>query len=116
MNEKRLTPLARQLRRSSTDAEQRLWHHLRGRRLEGFKFRRQFTIGRFIADFACEQARLVVEVDGSQHVGSAADAARTASLEEAGYLVLRFWNNDILGNTDGVLKVIARALRNATDA
>jgi very-short-patch-repair endonuclease len=116
MNEKCLTPIARKLRSTSTDAEQRLWHHLRGRRLEGFKFRRQFPIGRYIADFACEQARLVIELDGSQHADSAADIARTAALEASGYLVLRFWNNEALENTDGVLEIIARTLRDATNA
>jgi very-short-patch-repair endonuclease len=115
MNEKRLTPIARKLRRSSTDAETHLWYRLRARRLAGYKFRRQLPIGRHIADFACEEARLVVELDGSQHSDSETDALRTQALEAAGYQVLRFWNNDVLQNTDGVLEEILRTLRIATD-
>jgi BirA family biotin operon repressor/biotin-[acetyl-CoA-carboxylase] ligase len=111
MNKKRLTPIARTLRRASTDAETRLWHHLRNRRLLGFKFRQQAPIGRHVADFACEQARLVIELDGGQHADSATDAERTAAIEAAGYHVLRFWNHDVLANTDGVLEEIARTLR-----
>jgi lysyl-tRNA synthetase class 2 len=106
-----LTVVARKLRRSSTEAESRLWHHLRNRQLLGFKFRRQMLIGRHVADFACEQTRLVVELDGGQHAESTHDAARTAAIEAAGYLVLRFWNNDVLVNTESVLDEIARTLR-----
>jgi len=115
MNQKRLTPIARKLRRRRTDAEDRLWHHLRGRQLDGFKFRFQMPIGPHVADFACEQARLVIELDGGQHSDSASDPARTAAIEAAGYRVIRFWNHDVLANTDGVLEVIAQALRDATD-
>jgi very-short-patch-repair endonuclease len=115
MTEKRLTPVARKLRRNRTDAESRLWYHLRGRRLEGFKFRTQFPIGDYVADFCCEEARLVVELDGSQHADSETDPIRSAALEAAGYQILRFWNNDVFQNTDGVLQMIADTLRLATD-
>jgi very-short-patch-repair endonuclease len=81
--EKRLTPVARKLRRSQTEVEPHLWYHLRGRRLEGFKFRRQFPIGGHIADFCREEARVVVELDGSQHADSETDPARTAAIEAA---------------------------------
>lgn len=101
-------PHARDLRRNATDAEQRLWHHLRDRRLGGFKFRRQATIGPFIADFACVELKLIVEADGGQH-GGPGDAERTRQLEALGWTIVRFWNNDILANTDGVLGSIMRA-------
>lgn len=116
MTHKRLTPIARKLRGASTDAEIRLWSHLRNRRLLGFKFRRQMPLGNHIADFACEQARLVIELDGGQHSDSTSDAARTAALEAAGYQVLRFWNHDVLANTGGVLEEIARTLAAASNA
>ena len=116
MTKKRLTPVARKLRHNMTDAEERLWYHLRGRQLKGFKFRAQSPIGPHVADFSCEQARLVIELDGGQHAGSTTDAARTAAIETAGYRILRFWNHDVLANTEGVLEVIAQALRDASDA
>ena len=109
MTEKRLTKTARSLRVRSTDAEQRLWRHLRSRQLEGAKFVRQFPIGPHIADFACRAARLVIELDGGQH-SPEIDAPRTGSIEALGYRVLRFWNNDVLENTDGVLEVIRREI------
>ncbi|RJF90777.1 endonuclease domain-containing protein [Sphingomonas cavernae] len=115
MTQKRLTPAARNLRRSATEAEARLWHHLRNRQLEGFKFRRQYPIGAHIADFACEQARLVIELDGGHHADQIdADTLRTRSLEAAGYHVLRFWNTDVLNNTSGVLEAIREELFTAT--
>jgi very-short-patch-repair endonuclease len=104
----RINPHARRLRREATDAEQRLWCHLRNRRLGGFKFKQQETIGRCVADFACVECHLVVEADGGQHCDEA-DADRTAYLNSLSWEVLRFWNNDILRNTDGVLEVILRA-------
>src|SRR4029079_11738452 len=92
---------ARRLRRDQTDAERVLWFRLRDRRLNGWKFRRQMPVGNYIVDFCCESARLIVELDGGQHaMQSEADRARTADLEKRGYLVLRFWNNDVLRNTD----------------
>jgi very-short-patch-repair endonuclease len=91
------------MRRRQTAAEVRLWSRLRNRRLENLKFRRQVPRGRFIADFLCDEAMLVVEVDGSQHADETdADARRTAYLESLGYAVLRFWNIDVLQNTDRV--------------
>ena len=105
---------ARALRANQTDAETRLWLRLRDRRLAGAKFRRQAAIGPYIADFACFPARLIVELDGGQHAQDAdADAARTAWLEGQGFRVLRFWNNDVLANTEGVLERILEALRDA---
>src|SRR6266571_3606480 len=103
---------ARRLRKNQTDAERILWFRLRDRRLNGLKFRRQVTIGRYIADFCCESARLIVELDGGQHaMRENQDAERTAALEAKGYLVLRFWNNDVLRNMDGVLESILDTLR-----
>jgi very-short-patch-repair endonuclease len=98
---------ARRLRRDQTDAERVLWFRLRDRRLDGWKFRRQMPIDRYIVDFCCPDARLIVELDGGQHdENRQADAARTEVLSVMGYLVLRFWNNDVLANTDGVLESI----------
>ena len=114
MAKKRLTPVARKLRAGSTDAEQRLWYFLRGRRLEGAKFLRQFPIGGFVADFACREAHLAIELDGGQHSMSA-DAPRTTVIEAFGYRVIRFWNNDVLQNTEGVLQVIRAELLNGFD-
>jgi very-short-patch-repair endonuclease len=103
--------IARKLRRKQTNAERELWLRLRDRRLNGLKFRRQVPIGGYVVDFCCESARLIVELDGGQHVErSEADAKRTAELEAQGYLVLRFWNNDVLRNIDGVLECIIDTL------
>lgn len=105
---------ARGLRRSMTDAEQRLWRYLRNRRLIGKKFRRQHEIDRYIVDFVCPEAALIVELDGGQHAEiMAADAHRTGRLESLGYRVLRFWNNDVLTNTEAVLGVILEAVARA---
>lgn len=101
-------PHAVELRHNSTDAERRLWHHLRNRSLGGFKFRRQVPIGPFIADFACVECKLIVEADGGQH-GSAQDDRRTAHLRSLGWRVLRFWNNEVLQQTDAVLETILAA-------
>jgi very-short-patch-repair endonuclease len=102
---------ARELRRNATDAERHLWFALRDRRLAAYKFRRQRPIGPFIVDFACIEHRLVIEADGGQHADNPADDARTAWLMSQGWRVLRFWNNDILVNTEGVLLSILEALR-----
>ncbi|MHA6205397.1 endonuclease domain-containing protein [Dyella soli] len=102
---------ARSLRAGQTDAEQWLWHHLRSRRLLGWKFRRQHEIGRYIADFVCPDAGLIVELDGGQHGEQMIyDERRTLELEAMGYRVLRFWNNDVLKNVEDVLEVILEAL------
>src|SRR4029077_5956338 len=97
---------ARQLRRDATDAERRLWSALRDRRLRGYRFRRQYPIGEFIVDFACTRHRLIVEADGGHHSDNAADLRRTAWLEGEGWRVLRFWNNDALTDTEGVVETI----------
>jgi very-short-patch-repair endonuclease len=103
---------ARTLRRLSTDAEKRLWAALRNRRLDGWKFRRQTWIGPYVADFVCTEAGLVIEADGGQHAEAVAyDTQRSGWLAEEGFRVLRFWNNDVLTNTDGVLRAILGALR-----
>ncbi|HEX8380664.1 MAG TPA: DUF559 domain-containing protein [Allosphingosinicella sp.] len=109
MGKKRLTPIARRLRANQTEAEERLWHHLRARRLEGAKFARQFQIDRYVADFACRTARLAVELDGGQH-NAERDAARTEVIDTYGYRVLRFWNHDVLGDTYAVLEAIRHEL------
>jgi very-short-patch-repair endonuclease len=101
---------AQRLRREMTDAERNLWSVLRNRQLSGAKFRHQQPIGPFIADFVCQELRLVIEADGGQHADNIRDKRRTAFLEGKGYRVLRFWNNEILGNLDGVAQVIAAAL------
>jgi very-short-patch-repair endonuclease len=101
---------ARSLRRAMTDAELRLWRILRDRRLSGAKFRRQVPIGPYITDFACFEARLIIEADGGQHAESPSDAVRDAWFEKQNFRVLRFWNNDILNNPEGVMTLIATAL------
>ena len=111
---KRLTRVARKLRAAPTLAEQRLWSHLRASQL-GVRFTRQFPIGNHIADFACRKARLVIEVDGGQHAENAFDETRTAMIEAHGYRVIRFWNNDVLSNIDGVLTEIASHLAIASN-
>ncbi len=111
--EKRLTPIARKLRKASTDVEAHLWQRLRSRQLEGAKFVRQFPIGPYVADFACRSARLVIELDGGQHSESTTDAERTRLIEAYGFSVLRFWKSDVVENLDGVLEEIRSALLNA---
>src|SRR3954465_11451881 len=99
-----LTPRAKSLRAETTDAERLLWRHLRGHRFEGRKFKRQEPLGAYIVDFVCHDARLIIEIDGGQHVEQAAyDEKRTAFLAAQGYRVIRFWNNEVLGQTDDVL-------------
>jgi very-short-patch-repair endonuclease len=104
--------LARQMRGAPTEAERKLWWPLRQRLgTAGTHFRRQVLINRYIVDFACHTKRVIIEVDGGQHATqSVADAGRTSVLEANGYRVLRYWNNDILNNIDGVLKDIHRAI------
>ncbi len=95
--------LARHLRRAQTAPEELLWSHLRNRRLGGFKFRRQVPLDRYVVDFLCFDAKLILEIDGPTHDGRlAADAVRTDALGAMGYLVLRFGNDDVLANMDGV--------------
>jgi very-short-patch-repair endonuclease len=95
-----------------TDAERCLWARLRQKQIGGFRFRRQQLIGPYIVDFFCPAASMIIEVDGGQHdERQADDAARTAWLNGRGYRMLRFWNNEILGNIEGVLETVDRALR-----
>ncbi len=104
---------ARWLRANQTDAERHLWKRLRELKADGAHFRRQAPIGRFVTDFACHSRRLVIELDGGQHADAEAvanDRNRTRWLNEQGYRVLRFWNNEVLGNTDGVMMVVCEAL------
>jgi very-short-patch-repair endonuclease len=102
---------ARRLRRDQTDAERKLWSRLRDRRLFGARFRRQYPIGPFVTDFCCTETKLVIELDGGQHaLQKRSDAERTAFLEGQGYHVLRFWDNDVLTNMEGVLHRIVEAL------
>ena len=102
---------AKRLRGNPTEAEKHLWLFLRRRQLDGYRFRRQAPIGPYIVDFACFAKRLVVEVDGGQHARAVErDTARTRWLESKGFRVLRFWNNDVLENTVGVVEAIRRAL------
>ena len=86
-----------------------MWYYLRGRRFEGAKFVRQFPIGPHVADFACRDLHLAIEVDGGQH-SAEVDAPRTQIIESFGYRVIRFWNNDVLENTEGVLEIIRREI------
>jgi very-short-patch-repair endonuclease len=97
---------ARAMRGAPTDSELRLWRLLRDRRLNGFKFRRQVPVGLYIVDFLCVGAKLIVEADGSQHAGSVRDNLRDAYLANQGWKVLRFWNNEMLQNREGVLETI----------
>ena len=102
---------ARSLRQTQTDAEQRLWRHLRARHLQGCKFRRQHQVGSYIVDFVCPDAGLIVELDGGQHADQVVyDERRTLELQAMGYRVLRFWNNDVLASLESVLEVLLEAL------
>ena len=107
---------ARRLRSSMSEAEKRLWYHLRAHRFAGASFRRQAPIGRYIVDFVCHHAGLIIELDGGQHgtvKGARHDDQRTAWFASRGYRVLRFWNSDVLQNTEGVLEMIAAELEKA---
>jgi very-short-patch-repair endonuclease len=104
-----LTPIARSLRRNATSAERRLWQGLRREQIAGFRFRRQVILSGFVADFACFEARLVIEVDGATHGTDeeiVRDAARSTALAAHGYDVLRFTNDDVFNNLDGVLETV----------
>ena len=101
-----LLDFARTMRAAPTDAEHRLWQHLRAGRLGEFKFRRQQPLGKYIVDFVCLEARLIVELDGGQHSESVSDIARDAWLRSQGFVVLRFWNNDVFENLAGVVEQI----------
>jgi very-short-patch-repair endonuclease len=101
---------AKKLRANMTDAERRLWYRLRAHRFDGQKFKRQVPVGSSVVDFACLGRKLVIEVDGGQHADNRNDDVRDSYLRREGFRVLRFWNNDVLRNTEGVLEVIVSAL------
>jgi very-short-patch-repair endonuclease len=103
--------LPRKLRNTMTDAEIQLWQRLRGRQIAGCKFRRQHPFLDYVVDFACLEKHLVVEVDGGQHLDNPRDQGRDKRLQEAGFHVLRFWNNQVLEEIDSVVEVIWEALR-----
>ena len=105
----RTTNISRILRKGATDAENRLWFHLKGKELEGVKFRRQEPVGNFIVDFVAFEKRLVIEIDGGQHADENEkenDLQRDEWLKNQGFRVLRFWNNEVLQNLEGVLETI----------
>jgi very-short-patch-repair endonuclease len=107
MNNKVIINMAKKLRKSSTDAERLLWRHLRARQLDGLKFRRQEPIGDYIVDFVCYEKGIVIEVDGGQHaIQKDMDEERDEWLSKQGFKVLRFWNNEVLQNIQGVLEVV----------
>ena len=108
------TSRARALRKNLTDAEQTLWLRLKQCQIAGHKFRRQQPIGAYIVDFVCLEQRLIIELDGGQHAENVAyDEKRTNWLESRGYRVLRFWNNEVISNTDGVVQAIRDAVQPA---
>lgn len=108
---KGLTNTASMLRKNQTDAERMLWHRLRNRQLLGVKFRRQMPIKGYVADFASVEIKLIIELDGSQHLDSKdVDEFRTGFLQREGYKVIRFWNDDVLLRIDGVLEAIFQAI------
>ena len=110
------TRTARALRRQSSDAERRLWRHLRARQLRGVKFRRQQPIGSYVVDFCALDPKLVIEVDGGQHMERAVeDAKRSTYLQRCGYTVLRFWNDDVLQRTEAVLEKIEQEIDRARE-
>lgn len=108
--------LQRTLRNSMTDAEIHLWQRLRSRQLAGCKFRRQHPYLDFVLDFVCLEKSVIVEVDGGEHLDSERDQVRDRRLREAGFQVLRFWNNQVLNETDAVVEAIWRALQNEVSA
>ncbi|MDO8433553.1 MAG: DUF559 domain-containing protein [Candidatus Binatus sp.] len=103
---------SRRMRREATDAEKRLWSILRNRDLDNWKFRRQVPIDEYIVDFCCIKARLIVELDGEQHLDQLRryDEARTRRLENLSFRVMRFWNSEVMNGADAVVEVIARVL------
>lgn len=105
-----VTP-AKNLRKCSTDAERVLWRQLRGKQLEGYKFRRQEPIGSYIVDFVCYFKKIIVEVDGGQHaIDADKDFKRDSWFRRQGFKVLRYWSNEVLANTEGVIETILREL------
>jgi very-short-patch-repair endonuclease len=109
--ESRLLKFAKTMRHTPTDAEKTLWRELRARRFDDFKFKRQQPLGSYIVDFICFERRLIVEIDGGQH-NEPVDAERTNWLEQQGFRVARYWNNDVLNNLEGVLSDLSGCLCN----
>ncbi len=109
----KLLERARQMRSEMTQPERELWIALRAKRFAGVKFTRQVVIGPYIADFVCRSRKLIIELDGATHDDPSRDDQRTAFLEAQGYRVLRFWNNDVMTNLDGVLGALGEALATA---
>jgi len=101
-----LTALARNLRKKATDAETMLWRHLRSKQINGLKFRRQARIGSYIVDLVCFERKLVIEIDGGQHASNSKDKERERWLASRGFKVIRFWNNEVLKDTENVLRSI----------
>lgn len=115
MDEKIIKEAARGLRKDQTTAEKALWRHLRYRQLEGCKFRRQQPLGRFIADFICFEKRLIIELDGDVHLSQKeGDRERDHYLKESGYKILRFWNDEVEKDMEGVLEKIRGNLNTPT--
>lgn len=111
MRNANLQTRARNLRRNLTDAEAFLWQRIRGRQLRGYRFRRQAPIGQFVVDFVCFEAKLIVELDGGQHQAQIRyDARRTRMLEQQGFLILRFWNDQVFRETTAVLERIGQVI------
>ena len=111
-----LTNKARSLRKNQTDVEQLLWKHIRNRQLYNYKFRRQFPIEPYVADFACLELKLIIELDGGQHANRINyDDQRSLFLENRGFKVIRFWNNAVFENTVGVLEAIHMAILEITN-
>jgi len=110
INKDKLTKFSKYLRKNSTLAEGILWQNLRAKRFEGIKFRRQEPIEKFVVDFVSFESRVIIELDGSQHAeNTLEDLERDIELERNGFTVLRFWNNEILENLEGVLEAIREA-------
>lgn len=103
------TKVAKHLRKNETDAERLIWSKLRAGQVNNLKFRRQQPIGPYIVDFACLDKKLIVEIDGGQHNEDTVDKERDSWLTRDGYLILRFWNNDVFQNTNGVMETIREA-------
>jgi very-short-patch-repair endonuclease len=112
--DRRPTARSRELRNNPTEAERKLWLHVRNRQLSGVRFNRQVPVGPYICDFAARSEKLIIELDGGQHASATSyDDNRTTFLQQRGYRVIRFWNNDVLTSIEGVLKVIEEALKNS---
>jgi very-short-patch-repair endonuclease len=108
--DRKMVRIARRLRVNQTDAETVLWNRIRNRQVDGHKFMRQLPLEGYVCDFVCREKSLIVEVDGGQHNESLQDEIRDRKLNAAGFKVLRFWNNDVLGNLEGVLITIQGVL------